>query len=111
LDNGQVLTGTASNTTANASITPQYNINDGALVGTVQANAKVACVSYSNTCVGMAGLVQAAADPWSLWYPRLRPPVDIWHGTFAVASAVRFRKTLSQIGGRVGSRQPQGWAS
>lgn len=31
--------------------------------------------------------------------------------TIAVTTPIKFRKTLSQIGGRVGSRQPQGWAA
>jgi hypothetical protein len=73
--------------------------------------ADIHAVAYFDSYIPMSTLIQWATDPWAFWYPRVGPSIDVWHGTFAAASAVRFRKTLSQIGGRVGTRQPQGWAN
>ena len=48
----------------------------------------------------------AAGPPVMLFTPRIPQSLAP-----VIAPSVIFRKTLSQIGGRVGSRQPQGWAS
>lgn len=53
----------------------------------------------------LTGTALAAGPPVMQFTPR-------WPQSLAVAaSPIVFRKTLSQIGGRVGTRQAQGWAS
>jgi len=58
--------------------------------------------------MSMAQLLEWAQDPWSFWYPR-----KLDHSMMLRAPAVGggftpdFRKTLSSMGTRIGSRQSQ----
>jgi hypothetical protein len=54
--------------------------------------------------------IQLNSDPFAFIALNEDFVAAMWKGTVA-GVAVKFRKTFSQIGGRVGSRQPQGWAS
>lgn len=76
------------------------------------SNAFISHAMFAPAGITKAALLKWAGDPWSWWYPGNSAPWPIT--TFfgkapAAASTVVFRKTLSQLGTRVGSRQPTAW--
>ena len=107
LDNGALISAQTAYGSSPSAPNGTYLIGNGNSTG-AQSNIAAAMIG-TGSFLTPTQLVQWSTDPWSLWYPGLA--VDVFHGTFSAASAVRFRKTLSQIGGRVGARQPQGWAN
>ena len=52
--------------------------------------------------LSMPQLLQWASDPWSFWYPRRQYN---YVGAAAIVSGAKFRRTLSNIGTRTGTRQ------
>ena len=82
-------------------------------------SANVYADIYGGQIIKATGTITTVADP-----PLLRRPVNTLRANFwpgidalgwipprAVVLPARFRKTLSSIGGRVGTRQSQGWGS
>lgn len=95
------------------------NIGNRAAAGSVgntrQMNGAVAAAMMSLTAISTKEMAQWADDPWGFWYPNATNDVMSMDLVGAASggggSHIKFRKTLSQIGGRVGSRQPQGWGT
>lgn len=68
-------------------------------------NGYLAVSMYSNKGMTLADMLQWAADPWSYWYPDNTDDEIV--GIIAAASSAKFRRTLSQLGTRIGARQTQ----
>ena len=106
---GSIQTSTIVTPITGGAATGTYTIGNGDPTGNGQSIiGNIAAAMFSPTYLGHATLKLWLMNPWSFWYPRFGLSVDLEKTS---AAAVVFRKTLSQIGGRVGSRQPQGWAS
>lgn len=81
--------------------TNSYSIGD--LDGVSGFFGYIAAAMMNLSYVSLAELIAWGNDPWAFWYPDAAVD-DFAVGTIITAGA-RFRRTLSQIGTRTGSRQ------
>jgi len=117
LDNGRIFSQVVSSTLTVAASDGGAGIlnygSDGTDGGSFGIDGSLAAAMCNYSYMSIPQLLVWASDPWSFWFPRAQQNL-MFIGLQApqgAASPVVFRKTLSQIGGRVGSRQPQGWAA
>lgn len=63
-------------------------------------DGEIAAISYSNTFLSTAQLLQWADDPWSLWYPNGFDTGQALHGTFGggATAGLRFNSSLNGLG-------------
>lgn len=105
LQNGQIQTSATTYTADNAAPNGTYLIGRSAS-DAVQINAKIAAVMFSAQFMTPQQLLAWAADPWAFWYPRTGyGAIDIATVTGGAGFTAKFRRSLSAIGGRVGTRQ------
>jgi hypothetical protein len=71
-------------------------------------DGRIAAVMTSHAFLSIPQLLQWAQEPWLFWYPQ-QFDFGIMLKASVSSSTVVFRRTLSQVGTRVGSRQSQGW--
>lgn len=104
-----VSKGTMTNGGTSSSPTNQVFGENGSGSG---SNPDVKYISYQSwlRALSQSEVRQLYADPYCFLLPESSNIILPVKGP-VVVSAVLFRKTLSQIGGRVGSRQSQGWGS
>ena len=102
MDTGQLYSETQADTTAMALTSdglPIAETNGGNFLN-------VAALAFSTVNLARYELINMAADPWSLWYA----DGDEQFVGMIPAATIKFRKTLSQVGTRIGARQIQGWS-
>jgi hypothetical protein len=105
LDTGQIITDTGSSGWSSSTFGSTWSIGFDNNNSNRQSHASMAASAAFANYRPMSTLLAWAADPWGFWYPS---PAPLTVKTAAAASTVVFRKSLSPIGGRVGSRQAWG---